>query len=248
VLGNETELPLLEHTTDTHGYTDIVFALFDLLGLQFSPRLRDLANQRLCRIKGRELSYPSLKFTAHFNPDYVRQHWDDLLRVAGSLKTGWVSASLLISKLQAYPRQHHLTHLLQEYGRLVKTAFILRYLHSQALRRRIHAQLNKGEQLHALRSWLWFGGDGVLRQKQEEAQQEVVRCLNVVTNVVVVWNTVYAQLALQRQQAAGPPALPEHLAQLSPARFAHLNRLGRYSFQLPADVLVNGLRPLGPLP
>lgn len=248
VLGNETELPLLEHTTDTHGYTDIVFALFDLLGLQFSPRLRDLANQRLCRIKGRELSYPSLKFTAHFNPAYVRQHWDDLLRVAGSLKTGWVSASLLISKLQAYPRQHHLTHLLQEYGRLVKTAFILRYLHSPPLRRRIHAQLNKGEQLHALRSWLWFGGDGVLRQKQEEAQQEVVRCLNVVTNVVVVWNTVYAQLALQRQQATGHLALPEHLAQLSPARFAHLNRLGRYSFQLPVDVLVNGLRPLRTLP
>jgi len=156
----------------------------------------------------------------------VRQHWDDLLRVAGSLKTGWVSASLLISKLQAYPRQHHLTYLLQEYGRLVKTAFILRYLHSQPLRRRIHAQLNKGEQLHALRSWLWFGGDGVLRQKQEVAQQEVVRCLNVVTNVVVVWNTVYAQLALQgQQQAVGQPALPEHLAQLSPARFAHLNRL-----------------------
>ena len=76
-----------------------------------------------------------------------------------------------------------------------------------------------------------------------------MRCLNVVTNVVVVWNTVYAQLALQRQQqAAGLSALPEHLAQLSPARFAHLNRLGRYSFQLPADVLVNGLRPLRPLP
>lgn len=229
--------------------TSIVFALFDLLGLQFSPRLRDLANQRLCRIKGRELSYPSLKFTAHFNPAYLRQHWDELLRVAGSLKTGWVSASLLISKLQAYPRQHYLTHLLHEYGRLVKTALILRYLHSQTLRQRIHAQLNKGEQLPALRSWLWFGWDGVLRQKQEEAQQEIVRCLNVVTNVVVVWNTVYAQLALQRQQqAAGQPALPEHLAQLSPARFAHLNRLGRYSFQLPADVLVNGLRPLRTFP
>ena len=91
------------------------------------------------------------------------------------------------------------------------------------------------------------GRDGVLRQKQEEALQEVVRCLNVVTNVVV-WNTVYAQLALQRQQAAGPPALPEHLTQLSPARFAHLNRLGRYSFQFPVDVLVYGLRPLRRLP
>ena len=37
ILDNETELPILEHTTDTAGYTEIVFALFDLLGLQFSP-------------------------------------------------------------------------------------------------------------------------------------------------------------------------------------------------------------------
>ena len=49
ILDNETELPLLEHTTDTAGYTEIVFALFDLLGLQFSPRLRDLGDQRLFR-------------------------------------------------------------------------------------------------------------------------------------------------------------------------------------------------------
>ncbi len=42
ILDNETELPILEHTTDTAGYTELVFALFDLLGLQFSPRIRDL--------------------------------------------------------------------------------------------------------------------------------------------------------------------------------------------------------------
>jgi hypothetical protein len=47
ILDNETELPILEHTTDTAGYTEIVFALFDLLGLQFSPRIRDLGDQRL---------------------------------------------------------------------------------------------------------------------------------------------------------------------------------------------------------
>ena len=67
-----------------------------------------------------------------------------MLRLAGSLKRGWVTASLFISKLQAYPRQNVLTRALQEYGRLVKTLFILRYLHSQDYRRRINAQLNKG--------------------------------------------------------------------------------------------------------
>ena len=42
--------------------------------------------------------------------------------------------------------------------------------------------------------FLWFGGDGLIRRKQEEAQQEVVGgALNLVTNLVVLWNTVYLQ-------------------------------------------------------
>ena len=35
ILDNETELTILEHITDTAGYPDLVFGLFDLLGLQF---------------------------------------------------------------------------------------------------------------------------------------------------------------------------------------------------------------------
>ena len=244
ILGNETVLALLEHVTDTLGYTDIIFALFDLLGLQFLPRLRDLANQSLCKIKGKDLSYPSLKFTSTFNPEYVRKHWDELVRVAGSLKMGYVTSSLLISKLNAYPRQHNLTYLLQEYGRLIKTTFILRYLESQPLRRRINAQLNKGEALHALRSWLWFGGDGSIRKKQEEAQQQTVRSLNLLTNAVVLWNTVYMQAGFQQLKDEGYQVNEDDLAFLSPARYAHINRLGRYSF-LPTEFLTaNGLRPL----
>ncbi len=104
---------IVEHATDTHGYTDLVFGLFDLLGLQYSPRLRDIGDQKLCRIRGRELSYPGLHFTGHVQPGYIAARLDDLLRVAGSFKPGYVTASLFISKLQAYPRQHNLTHVLQ---------------------------------------------------------------------------------------------------------------------------------------
>ena len=166
------------------------------------------------------------------------------MRVAATLKSGWVTSSLLISKLQSYPRQHHLTALLQEYGKLVKTNFILRYLQSRPLRRRIHAQLNKGEQLHALRAWLWFGGDGHLRRKQEEAQQETAGCLNVLTNLVVVWNTVYTQEVLKKYQADGHEVDENDFEHLSPSRFAHINRLGRYTFQQIDEFASNGLRPL----
>jgi TnpA family transposase len=167
ILDNETELPLLEHTTDTAGYTELVFALFDLLGLQFSPRIRDLGDQRLFRVD-RQKRHPHLGplLKGRINRDRILRHWDDLLRVAGSLKRGWVTSSLLIGKLQSYPRKNRLTRALQEYGRLIKTIFILRYLEGEDYRRRIQAQLNKGEALHGLREFLLFANKGTLRKKQ----------------------------------------------------------------------------------
>ena len=47
ILDNETELPLYEHTTDTAGYTERIFAFFDCLGYLFSPRIRDLGDQNI---------------------------------------------------------------------------------------------------------------------------------------------------------------------------------------------------------
>lgn len=244
ILNNETDLPIAEHVTDTGGYTDLLFALFDLQNLLFSPRLRDLKDQKLCRIKDKELSYPQLKFTGSINPEYIKRRWDDLLRLSGSFKLGYVTASLFISKLQSYPRQNNWVYVLQQYGQLIKTIFILRYLESKPLRRKIHTQLNKGELLHALRAWLWFGGDGTLKRKQEEAQQEIVGSLNLVTNVVVVWNSVYEQQVIEQLQKEGHSVLTEDVSHLSPARFEHINRLGKYSFQTSPELQNKGFRPL----
>ncbi|WP_433519499.1 Tn3 family transposase [Nonomuraea sp. CA-143628] len=44
-----TDLPLFEHTTDTHGVNLINFALFDLVGKRLSPRIRDLGKIILIR-------------------------------------------------------------------------------------------------------------------------------------------------------------------------------------------------------
>jgi TnpA family transposase len=136
ILDNETELPIAEHTSDTAGYTDLVFSLFDLLGLQFSPRLRDLGDQKLYRIDT-SLRYQNIgrHVRGTLKPRLILGHWDDMLRVAGSLKLGWVTASLFIAKLQSFRRQNVLTRTLQEYGRLNKTIFILRYLLGRGLAR-----------------------------------------------------------------------------------------------------------------
>ena len=204
ILDNETELPILEHATDTSGFTEIVFSLFGLLGLQFSPRIRDLGDQRLYRLD-RDRRYPALEplLSGTLNQGLIVRHWDDLLRAAGSIKLGWVTASLLIGKLQSYPRQNVLARALQEYGRLEKTLFIIRYLSSEEYRRRINRQLNKGERLHALRQFLLFANEGKLRRRHLDEQINQASCLNLMTNAVVTWNTVYMQRVIETLRAEG---------------------------------------------
>ena len=246
ILNNETDLTILEHTTDTAGYTDLVFCLFDLLGMQFSPRLRDLGDRQLYKLKTDPTIYPLLdaRLTGRIDLTRLLEGWDDLARVAGSLKRGYVTASLLISRLQAYPRQGQLTKLLQEYGRLVKTIFVLRYLEDEALRRRVHTQLNKGEKLHDLRQFLFFAREGVVSQKYEDGQANQAGCLNLLTNAVIVWNTVYMQAALDAIQQEAYPVQEEDLAHLWPIRFAHIHRYGKYAFDVEAARTRVGLRPL----
>src|SRR2546430_3162893 len=172
--------------------------------MQFAPPLRDSGDQQLKRVaREQKARHLAPRFKGTIKQDLILRHWDDFLPLAGSLKLGWVTASLFISKVQAYPRQNVLTRARQEYGRLIKTLFLLRYLESEDYRRRINAQLNKGEALHALREFLFFANRGTLRRKQEEAQTNQAGCLNLLTNAVVAWNTVYMTAAIKQLRAEG---------------------------------------------
>ena len=98
-----------EHYTDTAGFTDHVFALMHLLGFRFAPRIRDLKDTKLYVPKN-EQDYPALNtmIGGTLNIKHVRAHWDEILRLAASIKQGTVTASLMLRKLGSYPRQNGL--------------------------------------------------------------------------------------------------------------------------------------------
>src|SRR5437588_319268 len=163
---------------------------------------------------------PLLKAT--LNEKFMIDNYDEILRVAGSLQMGYVTASLFISKLQARPQQNILTHVLQEYGKLEKTIFILRYIQDPVFRRGINLQLNKGEQVHDLRQFLHFANEGKIRSHLEEEQINEASCLNLVANAIILWNTVYMQAIIKQLQEGGYPISDEDLKHLGPARFEHI--------------------------
>ena len=121
-------------------------------------------------------------------------------------------------------------------------AFILRWIENQDYRRRIHRQLNKGEALHALRRFLFFAHEGKVQRRQADQQTNQILCLNLVTNAIVTWNTVYMNAAIERLRAEGRIGRDIDLGHLSPALYGHVNPYGKYRFEIEARA--PGLRPL----
>jgi TnpA family transposase len=90
----------------------------------------------------------------------IAEHWDDLLRLAGSLKLGLVQAAGLMRSLQTNDRPTRLARALEELGRIIKTLYMLRYIDDAAYRRRILTQLNRGEGRHELARIIFHGKRG----------------------------------------------------------------------------------------
>jgi TnpA family transposase len=222
-----------------------MFGIFHLLGYQFSPRLADIGGSRFWRVD-QNADYGALNALAaqRINTARIAEHWEDLLRLAGSLKLGTVQASGLIRTLQTKDRPTRLARALEEVGRLVKTLYLLRYIEDEAYRRRILVQLNRGEGRHQLARVVFHGKRGELRQRYREGQEDQLGALGLVVNVIVLWNTIYMDAALDQLRASGFDVRDEDVARLSPLGFDHINMLGRYAFTLPEKVARGELRPL----
>jgi TnpA family transposase len=253
ILGNQTDLPIAEHATDTAGASLVNFGLFDLVGKLFSPRIRDLGKITLCRTgsKGDAASrwpHAGLLLTRRANGALIGEQWDDLLRLAASLKFGHATASLVVGKLSASGPQNTLAAALKEYGLLRRTIYAARYLSDESYRRRITRQLNKGESLHALRRDLCYAHEGKVRHRHHEDQSEQALCLTVVTNAIVAWTSEYLVLAVAELRSGGRHIDDEVLAHVSPAHNENIGFYGTFSFEVASELaqLVDGYRPLRP--
>ena len=245
VLEQQTELNPTEIITDTGAYTDVVFGLFWLLGYRFSPRIADIGGARYWRIDSSADYGPLNRIARHrVNTNLIKQNWDDLLRLAGSLKLGLVQATSIMRTLRVADRPTRLAQAVGELGRIDKTIHGLTYVDDESKRRRTLTQLNRTEDRHKLARAVFHGKRGELRQRYREGQEDQLGALGLVVNIIVLWNTIYIDAAVQQLRTEGFPVKTEDLARLSPLVFDHINLLGRYSFSLPDAVQRGQLRPL----
>ncbi len=83
--------------------------------------------------------------------------------------------------------------------------------------------------MNGLARALFFGKSGNLREKDLQEQLQRASCLNILLNVVVIWNTVYLTRAIEhkRQMAELDDGLLKHI---SPLNWNHIQLYGKYYF------------------
>lgn len=146
--------------------------------------------------------------------------------------------------LQRNNKPSTLAKAIQELGRIAKTLYLLNYVDDEEYRRRILTQLNRGEGRHRLARAVFYGRRGEIRQPYREGQEDQLSALGLVVNVIVLWNTLYMNSAVNFFQKTPVEVNVKDVARLSPLGFRHINMLGRYQFELSDAILRGEMRPL----
>jgi TnpA family transposase len=242
---HETDLNIQEHYTDTHGYTDHVFALTALLGYKFAPRIRDLFKLKLFSI-GPIDDYGNVNtlFKDRINTMLIEENWNEILRAAASIRHGTTSASLLMRKLASYPKQNQIAKALLEMGRIERTIHILNWLQDPAMRRRTMIGLNKGENVHSLQKVLFFARRGEFWDRKFEDQSNRASCLGLLVSAVGAWNSVYLPRSIEEYCRRGNALPPEIRQHIGPLGHEHLNLIGHYNFDSMQQFSLHNLLPL----
>jgi len=243
-------------TTDQGSYSDIVYGMFAVCGYQFAPRHADITDTQMWWVDTAMLDgtpprggrgarawgdFATLGLRRVSLPA-ILSHWDDMVRVAGSLATGQVRAYDLIRMMMADGRVTGLGSAFASYGRIFKTLHLLQVIHVEEYRRMIGAQLNVGESRHNLARRVFFGNLGRLMRGYERGMEDQLGALGLGLNAIVWWNSLYIDAAVRQLEAGGLGISPEIRARLSPLAFEHVNFHGFYSFHRPD--LDGGLRDL----
>jgi TnpA family transposase len=210
--------------SDSGAYSDLVFGLVHLLGMEYRPALADLPDHKGWRIKP-EGCYGALDTFARglIDLNKIRSRWAEILRVVVSIHTGAIRAYDVVTMLQREGRLSPLGEAIASYGRIFKTLHILAAATEESYRRDIKGLRNLQEERHGLAEKVFHGKKGELYQRYHRGMETQLSDLGLILNCVTLWNTRYTDAALNQLRTQGYPIRDEDVARLSPFAHAHLN-------------------------
>ena len=216
---------------DTHGYTDFAMAHSRLVGFDLCPRLKELKQRHL--YLPRDMAAPeniAAVCRAQVDIQPIRTHWDSLVNLAASVKSGHATAVAVLARFGAAARNDPIYEAGVELGKLLRTAFLADYFVNAEFRQELRRVLNRGEAVNALKRAIYTGRIAPAQAKRSEEMQAVADALNLLANLVMAWNTMHMQQVLQGWANRRQHVAPELVGKIAPTRIERINLRGVFRF------------------
>ncbi|APD08189.1 transposase for transposon Tn1546 [Flavobacteriaceae bacterium UJ101] len=229
------------HSSDTHGYTEVIFGICNALDILFAPRIKTMHTQKRYTFKENNRKYyekreykilPS-KVDSYINIKLLEQQWENILRVLCSIKLKYSKASDILRRLNSYSKQNPLYKGLKELGKIYKTIFILRYYSEVELRQSIEKQLNKVELSHQFAKAIFFGNNQEFKVGTKEEQELALGCRHLIQNSIILYNYLFLSEKLSEiKEKEEYETTLEQIKQSSVMTWYHINLYGEYNFKV----------------
>ena len=234
VIHHCTEMEVDRQYVDSHGQSTIAFAFCRLLGFLLLPRLKAIHSQKLYRPEtGKADAYANLQLilSKPIDWDLVRQQYDQMIKYTTALRLGTAETEAILRRFTKKNLQHPTYKAFAELGKAIKTIFLCRYLHSEALRREIHEGLNVVEQWNGATDFVFFARRGEMVSNRREDHEISMLALHLIQNCMVYINTLMIQKVLAQPHWQGK-LTPRDYAALTPLIWEHVNPYGRFDLDM----------------
>ncbi|MDR3569863.1 MAG: transposase [Syntrophobacteraceae bacterium] len=216
--------------SDTHGQSLTVFGLAFLLGIQLMPRIAKWENLKIFKPFSQKHQHIEPLFAQEaINWDLIEKHRADMLRIVISIQEGRVAPSTILRRLGTHSRKNKLYFAFQELGKVIRSAYLLRYLRDPDMRRKVNHATTVSEAFNDFIQFVAFGNKGIIAENTREQQRKIIRYGHLVANILIFMNVYDQSVIMSDLVREGHVITPEVAEATNPYRTGRYNRFGDYS-------------------
>jgi TnpA family transposase len=240
VIDHDTAMNMNRVFVDTHGQSNIGFAISYLLGFDLLPRIKAINKQKLYSVSSKDKEkYTNISeiIKSSINWKLIEENYDEAVKHVVALKLGIVEPEVLVKRFSNNNYDHPVYRSLLEIGRANKSIFLCQYLKLEELRVEISEGLNIVERLNYIMDFIFYGKLGELATNNTDDQELSVLCLHLLQACIVYINTLIIQQVLSEEHWQNK-LTPEDYRALTPLFSAHINPYGLFPIDFEQRILI----------
>jgi len=242
ITSQETEMDIESQYVDSHGQSELGFALSYLEKFDLLPRYKTIGDQKFyLPEEGFQVTNIKDIMTRAIDWQAIEDQYDELIKHAVALKIGTATAETIIRKFARTHYQHPTFKAFMELGKAIKTIFLCRYLNSVELRQQINAGLNVVENWNSANDFVYYGKSAEISSNDRDEQEVSMLCLHLLQTSISYINTLLVEDLLEDAYWKSQMR-PEDYRALTALFYLHINPYGTFELDLEKRLMIKKIQ------